>query len=92
MGAVNDAVTDCIGDRGISDDFVPPVDGNLRDYERGASADPVLKDLQQTETARGIEGLKTQIIQDEELLFLDVGKLFQIASVCPTELQMLEQL
>jgi uncharacterized membrane protein len=38
MGAVHDAVTDCIGDCGISDDLVPPVDGNLRDTEKRMQA------------------------------------------------------
>ena len=58
MGTVHDPVADCIRDRGVSDDLVPPVDGNLRDNDRGSSPNSVLKDLQQTETAWGIEGFK----------------------------------
>ncbi len=90
--AMNDTVTDGIGNRRVPNELMPGADRNLRDDDRGSPPEPVLQDFQQTEPAGGIEGFQAQIVQDEKILFLDPLQLLQIASLSPGQLQLLEQL
>jgi len=58
MGAVHDTITDSIGYGRIPYHLMPTAYRNLRDNDGGFSPDPLLKDLEQGETAGSIKRLK----------------------------------
>ena len=52
MSVVNQAIEDGIGDRGISDVFMPVFDGKLAGNESGAGAVTIFDDFQQISSFR----------------------------------------
>jgi len=62
VGVVDEAIEDCVGDGGISDDFVPAVDGQLAGDDDRASFISVLDDLEQITALIGVERLWPPII------------------------------
>ena len=55
VGVVDDAIEDCVGDGGISDNFIPAVDGQLAGDDDRTSFISVLDDLEQVAALIGVE-------------------------------------
>ena len=78
MGVVHDAIEDGVSDGGISDDVMPVFERQLAGDEDGPDVVTVLDDFEEIASLIGIEGLRSPIVDDEEL---DLGDGFQHAGI-----------
>ena len=67
MCVVDETVEDCIGERGIPDDGVPVVEGELAGEERSSAAVTILEHLEQIPPLGISERGQAEVIEDEEL-------------------------
>jgi len=91
VSAVHDTIADGIGNRWIPDDLMPLVYRNLGYDDGGFSSNPVFQYFQEAQTTRGVKRLKAQIVEDEQILLSDPSQFFQIHSLLPEKLQLLEE-
>lgn len=67
MGVVDEAIEDGVGIGRITDDLVPPLDGDLAGDDGRFASVSVFEDLQQIMASGIIERLETPVIEDQEL-------------------------
>ena len=67
VGVVHDAIQDRVGERGLADQVVPAIHGNLTGDQGGAAAVALLDDLEQIATLLGPERLQAPVVEDEQL-------------------------
>jgi hypothetical protein len=67
VGVVNYTVQDRVSERGIADDFVPAVHGNLAGDEDGAAVVAIFDDLEQVSAAIGAERFWSPVVDDEQI-------------------------
>ena len=72
MGIVNEAVEDGVGISRVADESVPFVDGDLGGEDARAAPVAFFEDLVEVSAGAGVEGVKTPIVEDEELS--EIGK------------------
>src|SRR5260370_8213909 len=66
VGVVDEAIEDGVGDGGISDDFVPAIDGQLAGDDDRTGLISVLDDLEQIAALIGVERLRSPVIKNEQ--------------------------
>lgn len=66
-GAVDGAAEDGTSDGGIADHVIPAVDRNLAGKDDGSGAVPVLDDFQEVAALFGGEGLRSPIVEEEQV-------------------------
>ena len=64
VGVVDEAIEDCVGDSGISDNFVPAIDGQLAGDDDRTGFISVLDDLEQIAALIGVERLRSPVIKN----------------------------
>ena len=67
MGVVDEAVQDGVGVGGVADDLVPGGQGELGSDDRRSAAVALFEDFEQIVTGAGVEGLETEVVEDEEI-------------------------
>ncbi len=67
VGVVDEAIEDCVGDGGISDNFVPAIDGQLAGDDDRTSFISVFDDLEQIAALIGVERLRSPVIKNEQI-------------------------
>ena len=87
ISVVNHTVQDRVGERGISDDLVPAVHGNLAGDEDGAAVVAIFDNLEQVSAAIGAERFWAPVINDEQIGALQRAQHPGIAAVTPAERQ-----
>ena len=65
MRVVDETVQDRVGVSGISDGFMPAIDGKLGSDHRRAAAVALFEDFQEIVTGGGVERLQPPIIKDK---------------------------
>ncbi len=91
VGVVDESVEDGIGQRGVSDGFVPVVEGNLGGDEGGACLVSVFDYLEEVSAVLVRQDHRCPVIEDEELCFGECVHEFGIASVGFGHAEFLEQ-
>jgi hypothetical protein len=81
VGVVDKAIEDCVGDGGISDNFVPAVDGQLAGDDDRTSLISVLDDLEQIAALIGVERLRSPVIKNEQIETGDSAQHLGIAAI-----------
>src|SRR5258708_16780723 len=66
-GVVDEAIEDWVGDGGMSDNFVPAIDGQLAGDDDRTSFISVLDDLEQIAALIGVERLRSPVIKNEQI-------------------------
>ena len=61
---MDEAIEDRIGDRRVSDDFVPAIDGQLAGDDNRAGFVSILDDFEQITALVGVERFWSPIVQD----------------------------
>lgn len=69
VGVVHEAVEDRIGERGVVDQFVSFVDGELASHQRGAHAVAVIEDLQQITAIFLGKTCGTEVVEYQQIGF-----------------------
>src|SRR5579863_3817727 len=85
VGVVDEAIEDCVGDGGISDNFVPAIDGQLAGDDDRTSFISVLDDLEQVAALIGVEGLRSPVIQNEQIETSDSAQHFGVTAIGAAE-------
>src|SRR5262245_8065389 len=67
VGVVDEAIEDGISVGWFSDEIVPRFDGELTGDQRRGAAMPVLDDLQEIAPLAGVEAVRTEIVQNEQI-------------------------
>src|SRR5258708_5961436 len=87
VGVVDEAIEDCVGDSGISDNFVPAIDGQLARDDDRTSFISVLDDLEQIAALIGVERLRSPVIKNEQIETSDSTQHPGIAAIGAAECQ-----
>lgn len=87
VGVVDEAIEDCVGYGGISDNFVPAIDGQLAGDDDRTSFISVLDDLEQIAALIGVERLRSPVIKNEQIEASDSTQHLGIAAIGATECQ-----
>jgi hypothetical protein len=66
MGAMDDAVENGVSQRGITDDFMPAIDGDLAGDQQRPPVVAIVDDLEQITTLFGIERFRPPIVDDQQ--------------------------
>src|SRR5258708_37378142 len=66
-GVVDEAIEDCVGDGGISDNFVPAFDGQLAGDDVLTSFISDLDDLERVAALIGVDSLLSPVIKNEQI-------------------------
>jgi hypothetical protein len=91
VGVVDKAIEDGIGEGGVSDGFVPVLDGELAGDEGGLAAGPVLDDLEEIAAFDLRERDETEVVQDEEPGLLETVEEARPGAIGAGESQFLEE-
>ena len=91
MRVVDEAIEDGVGEGGVSDGFVPVLDGELAGDEGGLAAGPVLDDLKEIAAFDLGEWDQTEVVQDEEPGFLEAVEEARPQAIGAGESQFLKQ-
>src|SRR5665811_1368284 len=67
VGVVDDAIEDCVGDGGISDNFIPAVDGQLAGDADRACFISVVEEHEHIAALIGVERLRSLVIKSEQI-------------------------
>src|SRR4051794_39511462 len=92
MGVVDQAVEDGIGVGRVSNHLMPFIDRDLAGENGRAAAVAFFEDLVEVPAGASVEGIKTPIIEDEELRAIEAAHDAGIASIAAGERQIGEQL
>src|SRR3954453_4936969 len=92
MGVVDQAVEDGVGVGRVSDHLMPFIDRDLAGENGRAAAVAFFEDLVEVSAGASVEGIKTPIVQDEELSAIEAAHDAGIASVAAGEREIDEQL
>src|SRR6266849_3673530 len=84
---VDEAIEDCVGDGGISDNFVPAIDGQLAGDDDRTGFISVLDDLEQIAALIGVERLRSPVIKNEQIETSDSTQHLGIAAIGAAECQ-----
>ena len=87
VGVVDEAIEDCVGYGGISDNFVPAIHGELAGDDDRTSFISVLDDLEQIAALIGVERLRSPVIKNEQIEASDSTQHLGIAAIGATECQ-----
>ena len=87
VGVVDEAIEDCVGDGGISDNFVPAIDGQLAGDDDRTSFISVLDDLEQIAALIGVERLRSPVIKNEQIETGDSTQHLGITAIGSAECQ-----
>ena len=78
---MHETVEDGVGDRGISDQLVPVLDGNLTGHDRRAAAVAVVDDLEQVAALLRGERRKSPIVKNQKFDACEALEQAWVASV-----------
>src|SRR5260370_367625 len=85
VGVVDEAIEDRVGDGGVSDDFVPAIDGQLAGDDDRTGFVSILDDFEQITALVGVEGFWSPVVQDQQVKSCDRPQHPGIASVGAAE-------
>ena len=71
LGIVDEAIEDRVGDGGVSDDFVPAIDGQLAGDDNRAGFVSILDDFEQITALVGVERFWSPVVQDQQIKSCD---------------------
>ena len=91
IGIVNEAIEDRVGDGGVSDDFVPAIDGQLASDDDRTRFVSVLDDFEQITALVGVERFWSPVIQDQQVESCDRPQHPGIPSIGAAECESGEQ-
>jgi hypothetical protein len=67
MGVMDEAIQDRLGVVGVADNFVPRGHGKLGGDDRRSTPVAFFEDFEQIVAGAGVEGLKTEVVEDQEI-------------------------
>ena len=67
VGAMNNAIQNCIADRRVSNEFMPAAHRNLAGHQQRSLLVAVLDDLEQVAPLLGVERLRPPIVEDQQI-------------------------
>src|SRR6266436_9990015 len=82
---VDEAIEDRVGDGGVSDDFVPAIDGQLAGDDNRTGFVSILDDFEQITALVGVERLWSPVVQDQQIKSCDRPQHPGIASIGAAE-------
>ena len=91
IGIVNEAIEDRVGDGGVSDDFVPAIDGQLAGDDDRTRFVSVLDDFEQITALVGVERFWSPVVQDQQVESCDRPQHPGIPSIGAAECESGEQ-
>src|ERR1700730_3983457 len=91
VGIVDDAIEDRVGDGGVSDDFVPAIDGQLAGDDNRTCFVATLDDFEQITALVGVERFWSPVVQDQQIKSCDRPQHPGIASVGASQCESGEQ-
>ncbi len=91
MGVVNETIEDGIGVSGVTDDFVPAVDGKLGSDHRGAAPVAFFEDFQEIMPGGGGERLQAPIVEDQKVGATEVAQKTGMPTIAARQRKFLKQ-